>query len=101
MNGFVIHFFEMHETFIYIPFLSLRRKTPSLLFMLRKEELLCFVKKKSFNRRKNINASSSIDFFLHIKADEAVFLQNLFCALAQFHFFETFSEGQHCIPLCH
>jgi hypothetical protein len=44
MNGFVIHFFAMHETFMYIPFLSLRRKTPSLLFMLRKEELFCFVK---------------------------------------------------------
>jgi hypothetical protein len=29
---------------MYIPFLSLRRKTPSLLFMLRKEELFCFVK---------------------------------------------------------
>jgi hypothetical protein len=26
MNGFVIHFFAMHETFMYIPFLSLRRK---------------------------------------------------------------------------
>jgi hypothetical protein len=93
MNGFVIHFFAMHETFMYIPFLSLRRKTPSLLFMLRK---------KSSNHGKNINASSTIDFFLHIRADEAVFLQNLFCALAQFHFFEAFSEGKHCIPfLCH
>jgi hypothetical protein len=58
------------------------------------------LRKKSFNRRRNINASASIDFFLHIKADEAVFLQNLFCALAQFHFFEIFSEGQHCIPSC-
>jgi hypothetical protein len=65
--------------------------------MLRKEELFCFVKKSS-KRRKNINASSTIDFFLHIRADEAVFLQNLFCALAQFHFFEAFSEGRHCIP---
>jgi hypothetical protein len=101
MNGFVIHFFAMHETFMYIPFLSLRQKTPSLLFMLRKEELLCFVKKSS-KHRKNINASSTIDFFLHIRADEVVFLQNLFCALAQFHFSEAFSEGQHCIPfLCH
>jgi hypothetical protein len=44
MNGFVIHFFAMHETFLYIPFLSLRRKNTSLLFMLRKEELFCFVK---------------------------------------------------------
>jgi hypothetical protein len=34
----------MHETFMYIPFLSLRRKTPSLLFMLRKEDLLCFMR---------------------------------------------------------
>jgi hypothetical protein len=50
--------------------------------------------KKSSNRGKNINASSTIDFFLHIRADEVVFLQNLFCALAQFHFFESFSEGQ-------
>jgi hypothetical protein len=60
------------------------------------------LRKKSFKRRQNINASSTIDFFLHIRADEVVFLQNLFCALAQFHFFEAFSEGQHCIPfLCH
>jgi hypothetical protein len=29
----------------YIPFLSLREKTPSLLFMLRKERDPCFVKK--------------------------------------------------------
>jgi hypothetical protein len=42
--AFVIHFFAMHETFMYISFLSLRQKTPSLLFMLRKEGLLCFVK---------------------------------------------------------
>jgi hypothetical protein len=91
--------------------------------MLRKEELLCFVKnppdvaKKNFNASstidfslhiivlriaKNINASSTIDFFLHIRADEVVFLQNLFCALAQLRFFEASSEDQHCIPfLCH
>jgi hypothetical protein len=60
------------------------------------------LRKKSFKRRQNVNASSTIDFFLHIRADEAVFLQNLFCALAQFHFFEAFPEDQHCIPfLCH
>jgi hypothetical protein len=57
------------------------------------------LRKKSSKRRKNINASSTIDFFLHIRADEVVFLQNLFCALAQFHFFEAFFEDQHCIPL--
>jgi hypothetical protein len=44
MNGFVILFFAMHETFMYISFLSLRRKTPSLLFMLRKEELFSSLK---------------------------------------------------------
>jgi hypothetical protein len=45
MNDFVIHFFAMHETFMYIPvFEPSAKKTPSLLFMLRKEELLCFVK---------------------------------------------------------
>jgi hypothetical protein len=54
--------------------------------------------KKTSHRGKNINASSAIDFFLHIRVDEAVFLQNLFCALALFHFFEAFYEGQHCIP---
>ena len=60
------------------------------------------LRERSSNRHKNINASSTIDFFLHIRADEVVFLQNLFCALAQFHFFEAFSEGHHCIPfLCH
>jgi hypothetical protein len=94
--------------------------------MLRKEELLCFVKnppivaktlmlrqqwvfphirvlrKKSSKCRQNINALSIIDCLLHIRVDEAVFLQNLFCALAQFYSFEAFSEDQHCIPfLCH
>jgi hypothetical protein len=60
------------------------------------------LRKKSANHGKNINAPSIIDFSLRIRADEAVFLQNLFCALAQFHFFEAFSEDQHCIPfLCH
>jgi hypothetical protein len=53
------------------------------------------LREKSSNRRKNFNASSTIDFFLHIIANEVVFRQ-------QFHFFEAFSEDQHCIPfLCH
>jgi hypothetical protein len=64
------------------------------------------LRKKSSNRSKNTNASSTIDFSSTVEWDpafgEVVFLQNLFCALAQFHFFEAFSEGQHCIPfLCH
>jgi hypothetical protein len=60
------------------------------------------LREKSSNRRKNINTSSTMGFFLHIRVDEAVFIQNLFCALAQFHFSEAFSEDQHCIPfLCH
>jgi hypothetical protein len=59
------------------------------------------LRKESSKRRKNINASSTIDFFLHIRADEAVLLQNLFGALAQFHFFKAFFKDQHCIPfLC-
>jgi hypothetical protein len=33
----------MHETFCTYRFLACGEKTPSLLFMLRKEELLCFV----------------------------------------------------------
>jgi hypothetical protein len=91
MNNFVIHFFAMHETFTYIPvFEPSAKKTPSLLFMLRKEDLLYFMKNPPIIAK--TYASSSIDFFLHIRADEAVFLQNLFCALAQFHFFEAFSE---------
>jgi hypothetical protein len=65
--------------------------------MLRKEELSCFVKNPPVIA-KNINASSTIDFVLLIRADEAVFLQNLFSALAQFHFSETFFESQYCIP---
>jgi hypothetical protein len=127
MNGFVIYFFTMHETFMYIPFLSLRRKNtfPSFHASWRRVFMLCekssnrhkninasstidffllirVLCKRSSKRRQNINASSTIDFFLHMRADEAVFLQNLFCALAQFHFCEAFSEGQHCIPfLCH
>jgi hypothetical protein len=35
---FAIHFFVMHEIFIYIPFWAFGEKTPSLLFMLRKEK---------------------------------------------------------------
>jgi hypothetical protein len=41
---FVIQFFAMHETFYTYRFLACGEKTPSLLFMLRKEEPLCFVK---------------------------------------------------------
>jgi hypothetical protein len=64
--------------------------------------LIRVLRKKSSKRCQNINASSTIDFFLHIRTDEVVSLQNLFCALAQFHFFKAFSEGQHYIPfLCH
>jgi alpha-D-ribose 1-methylphosphonate 5-triphosphate synthase subunit PhnG len=44
--------------------------------------LIRVLRKKSSKRRQNINASSTIDFFLHIRADEAVFLQNMSCALA-------------------
>jgi hypothetical protein len=33
---------------------------------------------KSSERLKNINALSTIDLFLHIRADEAVFLQTYF-----------------------
>jgi hypothetical protein len=57
------------------------------------------LRKKSSKRRQNINASSTIDFFLHIRADEAVFLQNLFCALAQFHFFRSILRRSTLYPL--
>ena len=58
--------------------------------------------KKCFKRHHNIDASSIIHFFLYFRADKSISLQSLFCALAQFHFFEAFSEGQHYIPfLCH
>jgi hypothetical protein len=67
--------------------------------MLHKEELLCFVKKSS-KRRKNINTFSTIDFFLHIRADEAVLVQNLFCALAQFHFFKHSPKINIVFPSC-
>jgi hypothetical protein len=105
-------------------FLAFSEKTPSLLFMLRKEELLCFMKNppiatKNFNASstidfflhiivllknppdvaKNINSSSTTDFFLLIRADEAVFLQNLFCALAQFHFFRSILRRLTLYPL--
>ena len=42
----------------------------------------CFVKKSFY-------ASWTIDFFLHFKADKVVSLQNLFCALTQFHPFQS------------
>jgi hypothetical protein len=41
---FVIKFFAMHETLCTYRFLAFGEKTPFLLFMLRKEEFLCFVK---------------------------------------------------------
>jgi hypothetical protein len=59
------------------------------------------LRKKSSKHRKNINASSTIDFFLHFKTYEAVFLQNLFCALAQFHFFSKHSPKVNIVsPSC-
>jgi hypothetical protein len=58
------------------------------------------LRKKSSKHRKNINASSTIDFFLHIRADEAVFLQNLFCALAQFHFLKHSPKVNIVSPSC-
>jgi hypothetical protein len=41
---FVIQFFAMYETLCTYCFLAFDEKTSSLHFMLRKEELLCFVK---------------------------------------------------------
>jgi hypothetical protein len=52
---FVIHFFAMHETLYTYCFLAFGEKTPSLLFMLRKEKDLCFVKMSML--RKNIHTS--------------------------------------------
>jgi hypothetical protein len=48
-------FFAMHETLCTYRFLAFGEKTPSLLFMLRKEEFLCLVRTSTL--RKNINAS--------------------------------------------
>jgi hypothetical protein len=64
--------------------------------MLRKEGLLCFIKNPAIVAKTLMLRQQYI--FPPIRADEAIFLQNLICALAQFHFFEAFSEGQHCIP---
>jgi hypothetical protein len=55
---------------MYIPFLSFRGKTPSLLFMRREEKDPCFVK--------NIQASYTRDIFFCNRADEAVFLKSYF-----------------------
>jgi hypothetical protein len=49
----VIHFFAMHETLHTYRFLAIDEKTPSLLFMLRKEKDPCFVK-ISMLRKKGI-----------------------------------------------
>jgi hypothetical protein len=61
MNRFVIQFFVMHETLCTYRFLAFGEKTPSLLFMLRKEELfmLCknppyFVKHQCFVNNKSL-----------------------------------------------
>jgi hypothetical protein len=58
------------------------------------------LRKKSSKRRQNINASSTIDFFLHIRADEAIFLQNLFCALAHFTFSKHSPKINIVSPSC-
>ena len=42
--AFIVQFFTMHETLHTYRFWAFGEKTPSLLFMLHKEELLCFVK---------------------------------------------------------
>jgi hypothetical protein len=52
---FVIHFFVMHESLYTYRFRAFGEKTPSLLFMLRKEKDPCFVKISML--RKNIQAS--------------------------------------------
>jgi hypothetical protein len=52
---FVIHFFAMHETLYTYRFLAFGEKTPSLLFMLRKEKDPWFMKISML--RKNIHAS--------------------------------------------
>jgi hypothetical protein len=51
---FVIQFFAMHETLYTYRFLAFGEKTPSLLFMLHKEENWCFVKISML--RKNLPA---------------------------------------------
>jgi hypothetical protein len=40
------------------------------------------LRKKSSNRGKNINASLTVNFFLHIRADEAVFSSKLILCLS-------------------
>jgi hypothetical protein len=47
------------------------------------------LRKKSSKSRQNINASSTIDFFLHIIVDEAVFLQNLNLCLSTISLFRS------------
>jgi hypothetical protein len=71
-NFFVIQFFAMHETLYTYRFLAFSKKTPSLLFMLHKEENPCFVKISML--RKNLPASYTKDPFFCNRADEAVFL---------------------------
>jgi hypothetical protein len=85
----MIQLFTMHETFTYIPFLSLwRKKTPSLLFMLRKEHPYS-VKILQFPKKHLCFMNNGSPF--HIKMTKMYFLKTYF---VPWHFFETISEAQ-------
>jgi hypothetical protein len=93
---FAILFFAMHETFIHIPFLSLRRKNTFPSFS-------CFVKKriraswkfpyfvKTFMLHRIIHAWKTRDPFFCNIVDETILLGLLLC-LGIFLFHKTFPE---------
>jgi hypothetical protein len=58
------------------------------------------IRKKSSKYRKNINASSTIDLFLHVRADEAVFLQTYFVPYHNFIFSKHSPKVNIVSPSC-
>jgi hypothetical protein len=70
-------------------FWAFGEKTPSILFMLRKEKISCFVKISILCKISKLH-KQRIPSFCN-RADETVFL-SLLCALAHFHFYKAFSD---------
>jgi hypothetical protein len=95
----------MHETLHTYHFLSLRRKkTPSLLFMLREENLFPYHKNLLTSLMKNVQASwnvlRSCKEVLCCFSDEATLHLDLLCALARFFFPKYVPKVNNVSPSC-
>ena len=83
----------MHETSHTYCFWAFGEKTPSLLFMLRKEKDPCFIKISMLHKEGSL---------LLWQGWWSCISRSLLCALAHFHFYEAFAEEQLRIRFsCH